>query len=348
MSRRSRNRQSGSSMELDSFLDIVANLVGILIILVVVVGLQMGEKIASAPSEEVSKSERQLEAMKSTENQLFDQLAKRRSDHELLAESARREEALVRDLKKQRGILLRRIGLAKALLEENENKLSESQKVKLASFQKVTENDRLIQQLGAQVSYLENQKPKKKPSKKVIQHYPTPIAKTAFGREVHFQLKNNKIVHAPLEELIRKLRATWETHASDIRIGNTLTETIGPVGDFRLQYSLEAKKQKARTAAGVVFRRVVNVTRFTLLPVRADLGVPVDVALKPGSRLDKILRSYPSKNTTVSVWVYPDSYQQFLDLRKDLIRRGYRVAVWPLEHHQNINGGPDGFRTSAQ
>lgn len=348
--KRSGRRRSGSPMELDSFLDIVANLVGIMIILVVVVGLQMGQSLAEAPNSELEALKEGVQNLQKEESQQYTQLLKRKSDYQLLVEDFEKEKALTADLKAERDRALRNLALAKSLLEEKEKELSDSQKVKLATFQKAASNEQIIKQLTYQTrqASLAKQSRKAKPKKEIIKHYPTPIAKTAFGEEVNFQLKGNKVVHAPLESLIQKLRASWETHVADIKVGNSVTETIGPVGDFRLQYSVEAQKQRAQTQSGTVYRRIVRLTRFSLLPVSSDLGVPVPVALAKGSQMDRTLKRYSPKSTTVSVWVYPDSYASFLELRKDLIHRGFKVAVWPLGEGQYINGGPDGFRTSAQ
>ena len=52
--------------------------------------------------------------------------------------------------------------------------------------------------------------------------------------------------------------------------------------------------------------------------------------------------------TTISVWVYPDSYDEFMTLKKELHRQGFQIASWPLEHGRPISGGPRGFKTSAQ
>jgi hypothetical protein len=61
-----------------------------------------------------------------------------------------------------------------------------------------------------------------------------------------------------------------------------------------------------------------------------------------------VLKKYPPADTTLSIWVYPESYASFLDLRKVLTKRGYRVAVWPLTQDQRISGSPDGLRATAQ
>ena len=48
-----------------------------------------------------------------------------------------------------------------------------------------------------------------------------------------------------------------------------------------------------------------------LVPVRDDLGEPLDVALQPQSQFRSILSSFNPNEATVTVWVYPDSFDQF-------------------------------------
>ena len=51
-----------------------------------------------------------------------------------------------------------------------------------------------------------------------IKTYPTPISRTVYGREVHFQLHKGRIVLVPLDQLVDELSATCSTAPTACRI----------------------------------------------------------------------------------------------------------------------------------
>ncbi len=346
---RKRDR-TGIPVEQDSFLDIVANLVGILIILVVVIGSQIGTTLTAKESKSLSESKERLDSLNEEYHRISWETEKRHSDHENLGQTLDQQRALAQQLQTERDLMLRQILAIEQHLKNETGKLSENQKQALELKQKIADNDSMVHQLETEIQATQfvqvDQVDETKPE--IIQHFPTPIAKTVFGEEVHFQLKDGLLVYAPLNELVQRLRATWETHAMDIPAGQSTIETIGPILDFRLQYELASQTKTIPTNAGVMQRTVVSLARFSLLPTRPGLGEKVESAVQTGSDFQSILSRFEPDRTTVSVWVYPESYSEFLDVRKILIAKGFRVAVWPLTNDQRISGSPEGLRSSAQ
>lgn len=345
-----KRHRSDTPADQDSFLDIVANLVGIMIILIVVVGSQIGESLVTRDQDYLQEERAQLAELESQDQELKQELAKRTHDHREWEKVVTRETQVASQRKMERDLVLKKLLQLKGTLAEQRNRLSEEQQQayelrrEIADLQAKTEDAR--HEIKA-IQYQEVEEVSET-DHEILEHYPTPIAKTVFGEEVHFQLQNDHVVYAPLNELVQRLRATWETHADEIPVGQSMIETIGPVGDFRLQYKLVCQRKPIPTANGTFTRTVVSLDQFELLPVRQGLGEPLEKALQEGSDFLSELRGYPPQRTTVSVWVYPDSYESFLELRKTLIQRGYKVAVWPLTNDQYISGSPDGLRSSAQ
>lgn len=97
---------------------------------------------------------------------------------------------------------------------------------------------------------------------------------------------------------------------------------------------------------------MIQFNGFQLFPASENLGVPVAEALvdsdQQTSEFAYALRRFPPGKTTVSLWVYPDSFAEYNQVKNWLYDRGYQVACWPLNHDKWISGGPNGFRTSAQ
>jgi hypothetical protein len=49
-----------------------------------------------------------------------------------------------------------------------------------------------------------------------------------------------------------------------------------------------------------------------------------------------------------AVKVYPDGFEAFRQIRKELYRLGYTVAARPLSAGTSISGSPDGSKSAAQ
>jgi hypothetical protein len=347
---RRRRSHSDTPVEQDSFLDIIANLVGILIILVVIFGAQIGESLSQKPSEELQDLQAQLaehQAVWTRDRQVLDQREAEHRDWQVVLDQ---QDVLIQQRRLERHLALQHLASVNQQVAVEGETLSAEQQ-ELIRLQKIevdqaAELDRLNASLeSVRLASVEVVEPTRQ---EIIEHYPTPIAKTVFGREVHFQLREDRIVYVPFDELVQRLKATWETHAEHLAVGQTTTETLGPIADFRLQYELNSQEKTMPTANGVVSSRVVALSRFWLLPVRPNLGEAMAAVERPDSRFNEALAKYNPQDTTVSIWVYPESYETFLTLRKLLIKRGYRVAVWPLTPDQRISGSPDGLRSTAQ
>jgi len=87
---------------------------------------------------------------------------------------------------------------------------------------------------------------------------------------------------------------------------------------------------------------------FSIVPLAREFGEPVAVALAPGSEFQKMLGRHRPGKTTVSIWVYPQSFGEHAEVKTWLHENGFQMASWPLENGKRISGGPNGFKTSAQ
>lgn len=148
-----------------------------------------------------------------------------------------------------------------------------------------------------------------------------------------------------MDELIQKMKSEWKIKAEKLKRANQTVETVGPVDNYRLQYKLSAETVGNQ---GGVPQKSIRFRQFTIYPLAHEFGEPVDVALSPQSKFSEILRRHEPRKTTVSIWVYPDSFTAHNTIKKMLHQSGFQMASWPLENGKKISGGPDGFKTSAQ
>lgn len=329
MSRRVRVQTEGPGQ--DSFLDVVANLVGVLIILVMVVGTQakqvMVQTIAAVPKTDVDTSE--LDAAKVDLHNTEVQLAE-------LERKIREEEFAIAQRREERSRLLMITQLAERELEAAKAKLSEKEQIDLdANSQRRTleqELDRIQKTLaGIDLS----------PAKtEVIKHYPTPLAKTVWGKEAHFRLCEGRIVRVPLEEMLDQMVIEAKVHAWKLKDASSFTETLGPVQDFRLQYTIVKVEHRGMVGA--------QLGRAHVILTRENMGEPVAQALKPGSDFEFTLKELDPRKCAITIWTYPDSYKDYRAIREILHKKGFVTAGRPMPDGYPISVAPDGNRSSGQ
>ena len=330
----------------DSFLDIVANLVGVLIILIVVIGAQAktawnsteaGPDVTPAPQEILQKL-----------SLAADQVRKLEVDNAELEKQISIESSVVAGLSDARHRMLVQIEMAERQLAEKQlerrQQLDVQQQAELA---RRDEQKKLASQL-ATIEAASNAFSVNLPKSEVIDHFPNPIAKTVFSDEIHFQLRRGKIVFVPMDALVNRMRSEWRVKAEKLQRSNRTLETVGPVENFRLQYELQSETASSRMQSGRVGQQVVRFNRFSLFPVSENIGTDVAQALAGQTAFTSRLQQFKPAKTTVSIWVYPDSYSEYNQVKDWLYENGFQVACWPMDFNKKISGGPNGFRTSAQ
>ena len=320
----------------DSFLDIVANLVGILVILIIVIGAQaadaMIERQETVDPESIDVQGPQQAA------------ASLESDIHALAKRLARQQLEIAYRQKERERMHFALTALEQGLQEKRSQLSQSQReqVELQEELRMAE-DRLLQIEQAKLSVQNAQ-----PSTKILEHLPTPMAKTVFGQELHFRLHKGRIAYVPWEELVERLRKEAPEKAWKLKSAPELTETIGPLHDFWLNYTLHKSTIRVPTGSGYSLSQAMELHHFTLVPVRDELGDLVQEALRPDSSFRARLEMYNPNRTTVTVWVYPNSFQHFRTIKAELYKLGFLCAGRPMPDGFPIGGSPSGTRSAAQ
>ena len=297
----------------DSFLDIVANLVGVLIILVVVVGAQA--KSAWEETEPAPDLTEKISQLTEDISRSHDVARKLETDNHLIEQQILEESSVSTGLSEIRHQMLVQIQIVERQIErqkeERRAKLNADQQVKLAKYE---EQKGLAIQLTSIQSEAKAVKAAQ-PKSEVIEHFPNPIAKTVFSDEIHFQMRHGKIALVPLDALVSRMKSEWKVKAEKLKQAKQTIETVGPIDNFRLQYELLS----TRTAQG---RQAVKFERFTIYPAGASVGYDVASQLADGTELQSALQRHVPEKTTVSLWVYPDSYTEYNEVKSWLYEKG--------------------------
>ena len=331
-------RQSADGPGHDSFLDIVANMVGILIILVMVVGVRVKNAPLAAIPDRASQLALELERDQATEQSLHGEVLE-------VAEEIRgvRQEALVQG--RRRGALAVLVSALEEKIRTRRERM-DSRTQELFDLRRSLSRSRLeLERLDRQRVQVENARAEPI----VVESYPTPLSRRVSGREAHFQLRGGRIALIPLESLIDRLKQSAQRQKYKLLNLPELTDTVGPLGGFRLRYTLERHDVSPETAmltgrSGSYAR----LRRWTLIPVSSQLGEPVDLALAEGSEFRQAVSKLRPGRTTITIWTYQDSFGSFRRIKRALYLLGFSVAARPLPLGTPIAGSPAGSKSAAE
>ncbi len=324
----------------DSFLDIVANIVGILIILGIVVGIRARREPVhiAFPSAEIASLEEAAEKKQAEVARLRRELGRLHEAYAALEISRAQQQAF-------RDRLAVEVAALEKLLQTQGEALAKEQ-AEIASLQ--LERNRKLQELlelQTQKALLERDQTEIIE----VQHYPAPIAKLVDANEIHFQLQNNRVAYIPLDRLIEEVKRRARSEAARFVTQNEWTDMVGPEEGFQLRFVLRRYDVPVdMPGQGRATASYVRVEHWVLLPVSPQLGEPVEEAVKPGSRFWNVVRKYSNQQVVVTLWVYPESFGAFRQLRSALHEAGYACAARPLPSGVPISGSPRGSKSAAQ
>ena len=323
----------------DSFLDIVASVVSVMIIMVMVTGLKIkNTPITSGPAPETAHALQDLKMERAREETLRGDVLKLAAEVQTV-----QKQALVRAQERNR---------IAALLAATEQRTQGERRAIEGQSQQSQELALRLSELQNQVAEVDHQcvVVESAPTPPItVESYPTPIGRTVDGREVHFQLRNGRLTYLPLDVLSQSFQADARRNLDKLRDQAELTETMEPESGFRIRYTIErhevTPEESGRTGRAGAYVRVKLVE---FLPISDDLGEAVDEALGDGSQFHMILADRRNRDATVTVWVYPESFEAFRKVKQDLYRLGFPVAARPLPEGVPIGASPEGSKSTAE
>jgi phage-related minor tail protein len=324
----------------DSFLDVVTNMVGILIVLVMVVGVRIKHAPAtssaaaapSVPSDEIQRLESEAEALEQNVVSIENQIA-----HVGATTQARYEE---------RGTLA-------MLAEERERELANARQSLDQRKQKAFDLGRAKSAAEAELANIENRlreaadAEKRKKRSVQIKNYPTPLSQTVLGEEAHFQLLGGRLTWVPLKDLqdmcIRDIRARVQR----LRDVSEISDTVGPIDGFRATYTIQREELSPEEQMLVGNHGSVAIN-IDLVPARDDLGETLEEAFGRRSQFRARLASLSQRRTTVTLWIYPDSFGAYASIKEQLYKLGFTVAARPMPAGLPISASNHGSHSQAQ
>jgi hypothetical protein len=335
---RRRHRSREIAFSFDSFLDVVANVVGIIIrlILVVWVGARSYHTLqfqprpttpppASAPEAPLPEDplqaelERHRQELAQAQARLLEQL---RQFQEAEGQQHQAEQALLsltsrrQDLSKEQAAL--------------DGRLAEGRQGARAAALSLEDLRRRSRTLAEEIQAVERLPPLKKTLR-----YRTPVSRPVHAEELLFECREGRVTFIDIGALLAEVKHTLEDKGEQLKSRWQVTDVAGPVGAFRLRYAVERERgaldtlgDAAAPEARAGFR--FGLSEWQLEPVAAGRGEPADAALVEGSEFRRVADLIDPQQTVVTIWVYPDSFALYRRLRDYLYDRDVVVAGRPL------------------
>jgi hypothetical protein len=340
----------------DSFLDVVANVVGIIIRLILVawVGARSYSSVVNIHRPGKAKAPEAVAAAE-IRDPLQEELARHRSE---LADLQKRMLEQLRQLED--------IKTEDAQLDKKKEELDveemEASKSDTDIDRTAGDKDRTIRTVALSMEELRQRREKlladfreiekQAPPKKLL-HYRTPVSRPVQADEFFFECKNGRVTFLDIASLVTEIRQDVDQKGKALRDTWQIEETTPPIGAFRLRYVVERQRSltdglvpSASPDARAGYR--YSVTGWTAEPVAAVRGETLTQAMAAGSEFRQITDRIDPLLGVVTFWVYPDSFALYRQLRDHLYERDLVVAGRPLPEGIPISSSRRGTVSRGQ
>ena len=359
----SRRHQAAGDAGTDSFLDVLANLVGILVVLVVMTALKAAVPPPAAPppnppAVSAAPVMKRVPLVAPKPRVIYEVAPPPPVPEALWAELAAAEAGLAAGA-------VRLASLRRAAEEAGRDAAGSLPKSAGAKRELAAARDRLAAAEAAARTAAEraeaarldrdlwavraNAAADKPPTP--LEHTALPVGRRVVGTEVHFRLTGSRTDAAggtvrvvPIEALTARLERDVTANRDRIAARGSYRGSVGPVHGYAMNYRIE-REGGGRTAAGTVVR--YRLAGWTLEDVDPTAAVPVAAALAGGSDFRQAL-AVAGPGAAATFWVSPEAFGAFRTLRAAAREAGLRIAARPLPAGVPITGSPDGTASVAQ
>jgi hypothetical protein len=330
---RRRRPQREIPFSFDSFLDVVANVVGIILRLIIV-AWAAGHSYHGPPPPlpPAQPAFEEPVALPEPTDPLAPELEKER--RELALSQAR----LLEETRKWEDVRRRRdtaAGEVTTLVSHRQELENAARATKAADAPRpilpLAEIAARSKQIAEEIAAL-----KQAPSLKQTLRYRTPVSQALQSEELMFECKAGRVSLIDVGSLLDEIRQSVKSRRDPVT--SQWDEVTRPVGAFRLHYQVERNVADAR----------LSLTGWIVEPVTIDRGERAEVALAQGSVFRKVVDTLDSQETAVTFWVYPDSFPLYRKLRDFLHDRDLVVAGRPLADGMLITSSKKGSASRGQ
>jgi hypothetical protein len=325
----------------DSFLDVITNIVGILILLVLVVGLRTSQSVHESSADSAAAIARANDELE--KNVTVAASAERELGAMVERVGSIRQEVAMRT--QERTWLQTAVLEAEQTIAARRASLSTNDQRNFDTRRKIAEAQAKLDELTReQIALLSREAPTEE-----LACQPTPIAKAVVGKEVHIMLANDHVAIVPFEELMQAAKDDAIANIWRVREQDEMDRVVGPINGFRMKYWVIKDQVVRRTEAGAMIAGSIPVfSHCWLKPLVTPAGEPAVDAMQPNSELHQYLRTQRPDSTTVTIWTYPGNFERLRELKRGIREAGFAIAVRPLPPGMPIGASRDGTKSVTE
>ncbi len=356
MYRRRRPQREQIAFGFDCFLDLVTNLIGIIVRLILVAWVGARSYTATmtwveepatpaAPAPQVTDDPLHAELQRA-QRELNEARARLLAQLDELTGSRQRVEQArtqLAQLDAQRRAVEAEAGQVGAQRSQRDG---EVRQVALS----VNELRQRGQQLLKELKELESQ-----PARTKVLRYHAPLSRAVYEDQIRFECCAGRVTYIDMMALVHEPQAEMDRRLDELRSRWSVSYTTGPVGAFRLHKTLYRRDRDALNASLQQQQRPPSPSagfqvdyRFVVEPITLQRGETLEAALAPGSEFRQLVDRLDPRLTTVTFHVYPDSFGLFRQLRDYLYERDIEVAGSPQPEGAPISFSPHGVISRGQ
>jgi hypothetical protein len=354
---RRRRPQRSIPFSFDSFLDVVANVVGIIMRLILVAWVSgrayhaglSNSKLDVVPAKQPAK----VAVVQAEPTTVADPLEIEVAQHrlELQEEQDRLHEqenwchyweSVKARSSEEKAMLV----MAEQVLQQHRDQLDHSAEEQTAASQGVHVSVADLEERQRRVAEELLALQKLPPLTKTL-HYHTPISRPVHSEELHFECRQGRVSFIDIQSFLIEVRNHLDEHGQQLRTQWSVEGVTGPIGAFRLRYTVERDKgllDGATPSGEGNFR--YGMTGWLAEPTAAVRGETAPLAANAEFR--RLTQSLDPEHTVVTFWVYPDSFALYRQLRDYLHERNIEVAGRPLPEGVGIASTRHGAASRGQ
>jgi len=338
----------------DSFLDVIANLVGIVLIIIVLVAarirelpnllpaaLTQGE--AEAPRDEQSGPlQTEIQLLENELAELQRRLLEALKAFDLAAE--RKE-----NLAKQRVEVQAQATKSRAQMSNQRTDVGNVQ-------QELTRADQERRSLQERIAQLQRaiQELEKTPREKRVLHFHLPVSKPVSAGELFFELRAGRVSFIDLQGFLDQVKLKMPQKVEELRRRWEVDEVTESLGAFRMRYTVARERTTGLDRAFGEHPPTEDrgfasaLDSWIIEPILAVRGESLTDALADRSRFRQVIDLSDPDQLVLTFFVYADSFELYRQLRDWLYERGFQVAGRPLALDRPISGSRHGTLSRGQ
>jgi hypothetical protein len=340
----------------DSFLDVIANLVGIVLIIIVLVAAQVRHlpqtEVADPLDEPIPQNTALIEKIPEEATKTSELEAEIARLQQRILELIHGQQTTSKELgnleQKRQATLAKRQSLSRqtdVLTRQRENQQGRLRSVEVEREKLLTE----IAELKKSIQELES-----RPTETKLLRYHLPVSRTVGMGELMFECRGGRVTFVDLEALLELCRKDLKKHGETLYNKWETTELAGPVGAYSIRFTVRRASDSPLDLAfsglppadGRAYS--YGIDRWELVPVDLRRGEGESEALAVGSRFRQVVDGQSSDEVALTFFVYPDSFSLFRSLRDHLHGQGFVVVGRPLPANVPISGSRHGTLSLGQ